>query len=47
MRRGITSEEIPLVLYELNETAIDLIRKEVYERALFMLQKAHNILEVD
>ena len=34
------------MLYELNETAIDFIKKELYERALFMLQKAHNILEV-
>ena len=40
------SDEIPLVLLELNESALVYIQKEQYDNALLLLQKAHGVLDV-
>jgi hypothetical protein len=40
------SDEIPLVLLELNESALAFITREQYEKALLLLQKAHGVLDV-
>ena len=39
-------DEIPLVLLELNESALVYIQKEQYDNALLLLQKAHGVLDV-
>ncbi len=39
-------DEIPLVLLELNESALLFIQKEQFENALLLLQKAHGVLDV-
>jgi hypothetical protein len=40
------ADEIPLVLTELNESALNYITREQFENALILLQKAHGVLEV-
>lgn len=42
----ITLDEIPMVLLELNESALAYITREQYEKALILLQKAHGVLDV-
>lgn len=39
-------EDIPVVLTELTDASVNFIRKEEYEKALVLLQKAHGILEI-
>ena len=39
-------DEIPLVLLELNESALIYIQKEQFDNALLLLQKAHGVLDV-
>jgi len=39
-------DEIPIVLLELNESALAYITREQYEKALLLLQKAHGVLDV-
>ena len=39
-------DEIPLVLMELNESALAYIQRDQYEKALLLLQKAHGVLDV-
>jgi len=41
----VSKDEIPIVLAELNESAIAFIKKEQYERALNLLQKAYGIMD--
>lgn len=42
----ISIDEIPIVLFELNESALSYIAKDQYEKALLLLQKAHGVLDV-
>ena len=42
----ITKDEVPIVLNELNDSAIRYIAREQYEKALILLQKAHGIINV-
>jgi hypothetical protein len=42
----VSEDEIPLVLTELNESALNYISREQFENALILLQKAHGVLEV-
>lgn len=42
----VSKEEIPLVMAELNDSAIQFIKKEQYDRALNLLQKAYGIMDV-
>ncbi len=37
---------MPIVIYELNESAINFISQESYEKALILLQKAQTMLDV-
>ena len=39
-------DEIPIVLLELNESALAFITREQYDKALLLLQKAHGVLDV-
>ena len=39
-------DEIPIVLLELNESALAFITREQFEKALLLLQKAHGVLDV-
>ncbi len=39
-------DEVPIVLNELNDSAIKYMQKEQYEKALILLQKAHGIINV-
>lgn len=39
-------DEIPIVLFELNESALAFITREQFEKALLLLQKAHGVLDV-
>ena len=39
-------DEIPIVLMELNESALAYISRDQYEKALLLLQKAHGVLDV-
>ena len=41
----MSKDEIPIVLAELNESAHAFIKKEQYERALNLLQKAYGIMD--
>jgi len=38
-------DEIPIVLLELNESALAFITREQFEKALLLLQKAHGVLD--
>jgi len=42
----VSEEEIPLVLIELNMSALQHIKREHYDQALTLLQKAHGVLDV-
>lgn len=42
----MSEDEIPMVLLELNESALIYIQKEQFENALLLLQKAHGVLDV-
>ena len=42
----VSEEEIPLVLIELNMSALQHIKRENYDQALTLLQKAHGVLDV-
>jgi len=42
----VSHEEIPIVLNELNDAAFNYIGRESYDKALVLLQKAENVLEV-
>lgn len=41
----VSKDEIPIVLAELNESSIAFIKKEMYDRALNLLQKAYGIMD--
>ena len=41
----VSKDEIPIVLAELNESAHAFIKKEQFERALNLLQKAYGIMD--
>ena len=42
----VNQEEIPVVLYELIDASYNFIQRESYEKALILLQKTENVLEV-
>jgi len=42
----VNEDEIPFVLAEFTENAMRYIKKEQYEKALILLQKAHGIINV-
>lgn len=42
----VNQEEIPIVLAELIDAAHSFIKRESYEKALILLQKAEGVLEV-
>ena len=39
------TDQVPVVIYELNESAINFISQESFEKALILLQKAQTMLE--
>ena len=41
----LDEDEVPIVLHEINDSAINFITRESYEKALILLQKAQAILE--
>ena len=41
----VSKDEIPIVMAELNESAFQFIKKEQYEKALNLLQKAYGIMD--
>ena len=41
----VFTDEVPLILHELNDSAIHFISKEQYDRALSLLQKAQTLLD--
>lgn len=42
----VSKEEIPIVIQELNDSAVAFIKKEQYEKALNLLHKAYSIKDV-
>ena len=42
----VSKDEIPIVLQELNDNAIQFIKREQYDKALNLLQKAYGIMDV-
>jgi hypothetical protein len=42
----VSKDEIPLVLSELNDNAVQFIKREQYDKALNLLQKAYGIMDV-
>ena len=42
----VSKDEIPIVLAELNDNAIQFIKREQYDKALNLLQKAYGIMDV-
>lgn len=42
----LCEDEIPMVLCELNESALAYINREQFDNALLLLQKAHGVLDV-
>lgn len=42
----VSKDEIPIVLAELNDSSIQFIKREQYEKALNLLQKAYGIMDV-
>jgi hypothetical protein len=42
----VSKDEIPIVLGELNDSAIQFIKREQWEKALNLLQKAYGIMDV-
>lgn len=41
----LDEDQVPVVIYELNESAINFISQESFEKALILLQKAQTMLE--
>ena len=41
----LEEDQVPVVIYELNESAINFISQEQYEKALILLQKAQTMLD--
>eukprot|EP00347_Sterkiella_histriomuscorum_P024065 403332423 len=41
----LDEDQVPIVIYELNESAINFISQESYEKALILLQKAQTMLD--
>jgi len=41
----LEEDQVPVVIYELNESAINFITQEQYEKALILLQKAQTMLD--
>ena len=41
----VSKDEIPIVLAELNESAVAFIKKDQFEKALNLLQKAYGIMD--
>lgn len=39
-------DEVPIILHELNDSAIHFISRDQYERALTLLQKAQTLIDV-
>ena len=39
-------DEVPIILHELNDSAIHFISRDQYERALSLLQKAQTLIDV-
>lgn len=42
----IISDEVPIILHELNDSAIHFISRDSYDRALSLLQKAQTLIDV-
>lgn len=42
----ISIDEVPIILHELNDSAIHFISRDQYERALSLLQKAQTLIDV-
>lgn len=42
----VSQDEVPIVLNELNDSALKYISREQYEKALVLFQKAHGIINV-
>jgi len=41
----LDEDEVPIILHELNDSAIHFISREQYERSLSLLQKAQTLLD--
>jgi hypothetical protein len=41
----LDEDEVPIILHELNDSAVHFISREQYERALSLLQKAQTLLD--
>jgi len=41
----LDEDQVPVVIYELNESAINFISQESFEKGLILLQKAQTMLE--
>ena len=41
----LEEDQVPVVIYELNESALNFISQEQYEKALILLQKAQTMLD--
>ena len=39
-------DEVPMILLELNQSAFEYIKREQFDQALTLLQKAHGVLDV-
>lgn len=39
------TDQVPVVIYELNESAINFVSQESFEKALILLQKAQTMLD--
>jgi hypothetical protein len=43
---NLVLDEVPIILHELNDSAIHFISRDQYERALSLLQKAQTLIDV-
>jgi hypothetical protein len=43
---NVILDEVPIILHELNDSAIHFISRDQYERALSLLQKAQTLIDV-
>lgn len=41
----LEEDQVPVVIYELNESALNFISQEQFEKALILLQKAQTMLD--
>jgi len=41
----LDEDEVPIILHELNDSAVHFISREQYERSLSLLQKAQTLLD--